>query len=490
MAAHKIVILDNNQQRRDALKSMVAEWGHTPFIFEKESRCLDNLGPLDADLVISGSLSVDKARRFINTLQLTNCGVPLVIISDDRDIMEFVDTNGFGDVCVLNVNSDPAEIESTVNRVLKDDVRSKINQGYCPLIIGSGPEIVKIKKMIADIDRVNEAVLIQGEPGTGKELMARFIHLKSKRYDGPFVKLSMPQLPADFFETQLLMLEDPQTRQKGIFAAAQQGTLLLEEIAEMPLEPQATLLKMIDEAGIFKPADDAFDVRIIATSSRDLAALVDYGKFRKDLFYRLNVIRLDVPPLRYRLEDITALVDFFTDKFCIETGRSHFQLSEKMKSLFACYHWPGNIQELEDLIKRIVVDGAGDTVAKKLRIHKKYSAITDSYKDIGTLAGLNDVKKHVKDLDNISLKKIGGIFMERAEKKLVKKALESTNWNRKRAAALLDISYKSLLNKIKGYNLSQKQASGIKNQVSGVRHKKPGVRRQASGTRQIEEGRN
>jgi len=451
---HKIIILESNQQRRDALKSMVAEWGHTPFIFEKESRCLDNLKPLDPDLVISGSLSADRARRFINTLQLTNCSLPVMIISDDQDILEFVDSNGFGDVSVFKINSDPIEIKSAVNRVLLDECRSKESRGYCPLIIGGSPEIVKIKKMIADIDRVNEAVLIQGEPGTGKELMARFIHLKSKRCSKPFIKLSVPRLPAGFFEKQLLMLEDPQERHKGILAAAAQGTLLLEEIAEMPAEPQATVLKMIDEAGMFKPADDAFDVRIIATSSRDLAAMVDSNQFRKDLFYRLNVIRIDIPPLRSRLDDIPALADFFTDKFCIETGRSHFDLSDKMKSLFVCYHWPGNIQELEEIIKRIVVDGVDNGVAKKLKLHKKYRAITDSYKDIGTLAGLNDVKKHVKDLNKISLKKIGGIFMERAEKKVLKKALESTNWNRKRAAKLLDISYKSLLNKIKEYNLT------------------------------------
>jgi DNA-binding NtrC family response regulator len=377
-----------------------------------------------------------------------------MIISDDQGVLEYVDSNGFGDVCILNVNSDPAEIESTVNRVLQADAAHKEFPTYCPLIIGSSPKILKIKKMITDIDLADEAVLIQGERGTGKELMARFIHLKSRRHQGPLVKISIPQLQADFFENQLLMLEDPQERQKGIFAAAHQGTLLLEEIGEMPLEPQATLLKMIDEAGIFKPADDAFDVRIIATCGRDLAALVDSNKFRMDLFYRLNVIRLDIPPLRHRLEDISALTDFFTDKFCIESGRSHFQLSEKMKSLLAFYHWPGNIQELEDLIKRIVVDDAGDTVAKKLRVHKKYRAISDSYEDIETLAGLNDVKKHVRDLNKISLKKIGGIFLERAEKKLVKKALDSTNWNRKRAAKLLDISYKSLLNKIKEYGLS------------------------------------
>jgi two-component system response regulator AtoC len=322
------------------------------------------------------------------------------------------------------------------------------------LVIGKSPEIVRIKKMISELDNINEKVLILGEPGVGKELMARFIHLKSKRQDDPFVKLNVPQLPADFFEKQLLLLENPQAGKNGIFTAANHGTLLLEEISRMPAEPQAALLKMIDEAGIFQTVDDDVGVRIIATSSQNLKALADAGQFHKGLFYRLNVIHLDIPPLRSRMEDIPALMDFFTDKFCIESGRSHFQLSDKMKELFACYHWPGNIQELEDLVKRIVVHGAEDHIAKKLRAHKTYYGINDYSQDIHALAGLSDIKKHLKNLDNISLKKIGSIFLGRAEKKLVKKALESTNWNRKRAAKLLDISYKSLLNKIKEYKLN------------------------------------
>ena len=451
---HKIIILENNQQRRDALKAMVAELGCTPFIFEKESRCLDNLTPLNPDLVISGSLSADGAMRFINTLQLTKCGVPLVIISDDQNIWEFVDGNGFGDVCVLKVDSKPGEIAATVTQVLQNKIGHQASQPYCPLIIGGSPEIIKIKKRIADLDDVNEAVLIQGERGTGKELIARYIHLKSRRYAGNFVKLNVPELPADFFERQLLLLEDPETKNQSLFTGVQQGTLLLEEVGKLPLEPQATLLKIIDEDGMRRADDDGRQVRIIATSSQNLSALVDEGQFRKALFYRLNVIRIGIPPLRSRLEDIPALTDFFTDKFCIESGRSHFQLSDQLKNLFACYHWPGNVQELEDVVKRIVVDSAEDRVAKKFRVHKKYSAITDSYKDINSLAGLNDIKKHVKDLNNISLKKISGIFLERAEKKLVKKALDSTSWNRKRAAKLLGISYKSLLNKIKEYKLS------------------------------------
>ena len=214
--AHKIVILDNNQLRRDTLRSMVSEWGYTPFVFEKESRCLDNLKPLHPDLVISGFLSMEQARRFINTVQLANSGLPVVIISDDHNIHEFVESNGFCDVCVLNVNSDPNEIQLTVKRVLQKAAEVIEDPVYCPLIIGGSPEIVKIKKMIVDIDHVNDAILIQGEPGSGKELIARYIHLKSKRHGGPFVKLSMPQLTADFFESQLLMLEDPEERQKGL----------------------------------------------------------------------------------------------------------------------------------------------------------------------------------------------------------------------------------------------------------------------------------
>jgi DNA-binding NtrC family response regulator len=450
---HKIVILETDQERRDALKSMVSEWGHKSFIFEKASRCLDNLEPLDPDLVISCSLSADKASRFIHTLQLAKCGVPVVIISDDQAIQEFIETNGFGGVSVINVALDPIEIQTAINQVLAENACGE-STPYCPLIVGKSPEIVKIKRMISELDNFNETVLILGEPGVGKELMARFIHLKSKRQNNPLVKLNVPQLPADFFEKQLLVLEDPQAGQNGIFTSANHGTLLLEEVDRMQSEPQAALLKMIDEAGVFQTAGDDVDVRIIATCSQNLKALADAGQFHKGLFYRLNVIQINIPPLRSRLEDIPALTDFFTDKFCIESGRSHFQLSDNMKELLACYHWPGNIQELEDMIKRIVVHGAEDHIAKKLRAHKTYYGINDYSKDIHSLAGLSDIKKHLKNLDNISLKKIDSIFLGRAEKKLVKKALESTNWNRKKAAKLLDISYKSLLNKIKEYKLN------------------------------------
>ena len=195
----------------------------------------------------------------------------------------------------------------------------------------------KREKMISELDHINEAVLIQGEPGTGKELIARFVHSKSNRQDGPFVKMNVAQLSAEFFENQLLLLEDPKGKDESIFASVDNGTLLLEEVGKAPINLQTILVKFFDEAGIFKTPKDIFDVRVITTSSQDLAALVETGQFRKDFFYRLNVIQIDIPPLRNRLEDIPALTDFFTDKYCIESGKSHFELAEKIKKMLSYY---------------------------------------------------------------------------------------------------------------------------------------------------------
>ena len=450
---HKIVILENNQQLRDTLKTMVTDWGHTPFIFEKESRCLDNLTPLNPDLIISGSLSADSAARVVHTIQMTNCGMPVMIISDDQNIKTFVETNGFGDVSVLKVDSSPGEIESAVNNLLQIGNGDKEIRSYYPLIIGSSPPIVKIKEMISRLDSTDETVLIQGEPGTGKELLARLIQLKSKRSDKPFIKLSIPHLTHDFFENQLLFEEQRPAEQSDLFSIADRGTLLLEEIAELPAKPQAALSKMIDDIGMIRAVGHPLDVRIIATSSRNLADLVESDKFRKELFYRLNVIGFNTPPLRNRLEDISVLTDFFTDKFCIESGRSHFQLSQEIKNLFVYYDWPGNIEELENLVKEIVGGCEESEVMKKLRVHKKYHVIKNSFEDLNSLPDQASIKKYYKNENNISLKKISGFYMQRAEKKLIKIVLGNTNWNRKQAAKLLDISYKSLLNKIKAYKL-------------------------------------
>jgi two-component system response regulator AtoC len=215
----------------------------------------------------------------------------------------------------------------------------------------------------------------------------------------------------------------------------------------------------LDEGVISKHCTEekeTVDARIIASASADLGMLVEKGKFRKDLFYRLNVIRIDIPPLRNRIQDIPLLAVFFNDMYCGNIGRSHFNLSQKTKNILSGYPWPENVRELENVVRHFVLMGNEDSMLDKFCLsnqkNKSASHINCS-EDIYTLAELSDVKKYLKNLSNVSLKDISQEFVTRTEKKIIKKALRKTNWNRKKTSILLDISYKSLLNKIKGYDL-------------------------------------
>jgi len=411
---------------------------------------LDNILPLKPDLVIAGSLSVERTFRFINTLHITNGSPPVVIISDDQQITDFVCTNGFDDVSVIKESLTPAEIKLTIRSTLETNSTCD-NQHDCPLIIGNSPEMLKIKRLVPELNRLNEPALIQGESGTGKDLLARFIHFKSNRNDKPFVKINMPEffkisvgdalsgaIPSPFHGAAASL--------DNIFSLAHTGTLLLDEIGAMTAAFQAKLLQLFEKGVVPQSDKDVIDVRLLATTSIELGTLVENGEFRKDLYYRLNVIKIEIPPLRKRPQDIPQLADFYTDKFCLELGKSHYELSEKTKEIFYNYFWPGNVGELEHLVGRIVSQGNEAGLFEKLNLQ--------SEEDFFSFRELAKVKKYLQTSKNLSLKHIANNYLVQVEKRLVKKVLESTNWNKRKAAVLLDISYKSLLNKIKEYELA------------------------------------
>ena len=194
---------------------------------------------------------------------------------------------------------------------------------------------------------------------------------------------------------------------------------------------------------------------IIVSSSGLLAQLVSRGKFRKDLYYRMSVVSIEIPPLRERVVDIPLLADFFADKFCMEYRSGHFELPKKIKDSFCRYPWPGNVRELKSIVQRTVLYGDKDGVIQGLASQwAKNPNPVSSDREIYDLAGLSNLKKYLKNRDKLPLKSVCNKFLLRTEKTVIKKALEKTNWNRKKAAELLDISYKSLLNKIKEYRLA------------------------------------
>jgi DNA-binding NtrC family response regulator len=457
----KIVLLETSQSRRDHLRSVISDWGCVPFIFGTESSCFDNLPQLDPDLVITGPLPSDRTFRFINSLKMIKHNLPVLILSGDLDIQDFINNNGFDDVTVIKDKIAPVELKTAVRRILENDnLDTECHE--CPLLIGRSPSMIKIKKLIRKLNHSKESILISGESGTGKELVARAIHSRSERRLNPFVKVNAVELPYRLLEGELFGY-DPDTfadlnrNKNGMFSDADKGTLFFEEIGALPTFLQVKLLQVIEDGGYVKnntEKKEKVDVRIIASTTDDLDSLVENGKFRKDLYFRLNVFKICIPPLRHRIGDILPLCDFFTDKYCIEFEKTHYKLSEQIKAAFCGYHWPGNVSELERLVKSAVLKGDEESILENVSIKIIDYKTANNHGDLEEVIELEDINKYLEGRDNLSLKEVCSEFMIKTEKALMKRALGRTNWNRKKAAVLLDISYKSLLNKIKSYELA------------------------------------
>ena len=470
MTQSKIVILEADQHRRDYIRSIVSDRGYLPYIFEKETICLDNLLPLDPDLVISGPLSNERVCRFVNTVKLKNGNLPVLIISGDRTVRDIARSNGFADVKVIKVNFDPSEINGAINILLQTRTANADNgDSKSPMIIGNSPEILRIKKLILDLKDSREPVLVQGEPGTGKELVARALHYHSGQPDRPFVKVNLAELNSSmldemFFEKLPGSYAKPEQNNQGSLSAeacAACGTIFLDEIEALPSPHQSRLLNIFEDGHFQLNNLEARKMnyprgRMVVASTSLLEQRVRQGKFRQDLFYRLNVISIEIPSLRDRVGDIPMLTDFFADKFCMDLGVGHIEVSKRVKDIFCSYHWPGNVRELQNMTRRTILHGDKDSLMINLsRQWTKNKNLINPYKDVDTLTGISSLKKKLKTLDNLSLKNVCSDFLARTEKRIMKNALKHTSWNRKKAAGLLDISYKSLLNKIKKYKLAR-----------------------------------
>ena len=455
---NNVVILETDPTRRDYLRSILSQLGYTPISFDRETICLDNLPLLNPYLVILGSLSSERTFRFVNTLKMGNTGIRIFVISDEHAVQKYLNINGFDDVVLLRTSIEPNEIKRAINKIQNTNLKNSSVQGY-PLIVGNSPEMVKIKKMISKLRDSKDTVLIQGETGTGKELVARAIHYLSNRRNNPFVKVKVTGLSNKWFGYEENDLGRDHQNKKGIFEPANTGTIFLDRIEKAPVSFQTQMLQILDGKSSLGPGDEIIsnvDVRIIATSRENLNLLVKKKDFRKDLFYRLNVISIKIPPLKNRVEDIPLLADFFNDRFGSKRGRGYFDITQKTKDILSRYHWPGNVRELKNVIKNMVLPADKDNISTKFNENnQQYESLgyTD-YKEDSAITDISYIKKYLRDLNNISLKDIQKEFITRTEKKIMKEVLVKTNWNRKKASILLDISYKSLLNKIKAYNLT------------------------------------
>jgi two-component system response regulator AtoC len=460
---NNIVILETDPVSRNYLRSVFSQWGYIPFSFDTEVICLDNLLLLNPGLVVLSALSLERISRIINHLKFRGLDLPVLIISSDRGIQNFIDINGFDHTFVIMPPVEPSDVKNAISRIRNNSIKGNMVQNV-PLIVGNSPEMVKIKGLISKLSRSKNTVLIQGEPGTGKELVARAIHYRSDLKNNPFIKVNIADITDELFENELFEYTSDNAggfsnNKNRMLKVADGGTLFLDKIEKAPASLQSKMLQILDWKSLFETGSEMTNqvgIRVIAAGN-NLDLLVGKRRFRKDLFYRLNVINIGMPPLRHRTEDIPLLVDFFNDRFWGELGRCYCEIPKKNKDLFLRYHWPGNVKELKNVIKDMVLTADIDNIPARF-IQKNFQNeslnISGRRQDFSVTPEGSDIKIYLRDLHKISLKDIRKEFIKKTEKKLMTEALVKTNWNRKKASMLLEISYKSLLNKMKFYNIS------------------------------------
>jgi two-component system response regulator AtoC len=358
-----------------------------------------------------------------------------------------------------------------VRRVQNDRTQA---QGDRPTLelLGHSPAMVKVRDLIARVADTDATVLIRGESGTGKELVARSLRGLSARRDRAFVKVNCAALPADLLESEMFGFErgafsGALQAKPGKFEFANNGTIFLDEIGEMPAALQAKLLHVLQDGQFSRlggQADVRVDVRIVAATNRRLEEAVANGHFRTDLFFRLNVVCITVPPLRDRREEIPSLVRFFLEKYSAHYNRPETRLSPETLDTLMQYEWPGNVRELENVIQRAIIlgpDFQGWTPLAPRRGERRYSGVESRAgarrpgvaEAAGTPQPPVPAPAPEPPSDTRSLKIVGRNAARAAEREMMLRMLHRTRWNRKEAAGHLGISYKAMLYKIKEHGL-------------------------------------
>jgi len=316
----------------------------------------------------------------------------------------------------------------------------------------TSPAMTAVRDTIAKVATTSAAVLLTGESGVGKEVVARAIHRASPRSANQFIKVNCAALPGELLESELFghqrgAFTGAHRDKPGKFELAEKGTILLDEIGEVPLRLQAKLLHVLQDGEFARVGGERIlhtDVRVLAATNRDLAAEIHAGRFREDLYYRLNVIEVRIPPLRERREEIPALIDYFL-KTANAAYRRSVDIPPSTRRLLLEHSWPGNIRQLENVIKRVVVLGSAAGVYDELAASARSS-----------LSAASPVPPVIETGGQLDLKSIARRAARDAERIAIADMLQRTRWNRAKAARLLGISYKALLYKIVDCGLASK----------------------------------
>ena len=327
------------------------------------------------------------------------------------------------------------------------------------VIFGSSAAMEAVRLSVDMAATANIPVLLQGESGTGKEILARYIHLRSPWGSGAFVKVNCPAIPGTLLESEMFGYQKgaftgAYTSKPGRVELAHRGTLFLDEIADLDFALQAKLLQLLQDgqfSRIGASEDRQVEVRVVCATNKQLEKEIKTGTFRQDLFYRINVITIELPSLQQRLVDIPVLVDYLLNKYAEKFGRSAPPLSKQTIKFLQKYSWPGNIRELENVVKRYVVVGKEEVIAKSLESDQEQEFNPDDLPVDGV----------------IKLKEVTKQAVKQIERKIILKTLEAHRWNRLSTARALSISYAALLYKMREAGVPPRRSSGKSKNAGG-----------------------
>ena len=467
------MVIDDDPGVREYLAALVTHQGYRVSAVADGESALEILEKERPDLItLDAVLPGIDGLETLGHIKRRRPGVPVIMLSGHGQTRTIVEAMKLGATDYLRKPFEVEELELAFERALErtaleeevQSLRGRVKSDVDGLLLGGdSPKMREICDIIEQVADTTITVLIRGESGTGKEVVARSLHRLGDRHANPFVKVNCAALPSELLESELFGFEKgaftgAQKRKLGKFEYANQGTIFLDEISEMAPGLQAKLLQVLQDGEFSRlggESDVRVDTRIIAATNKNLEEAARTGEFREDLYYRLNVVTIHLPPLRDRIDSIPQLTEHFLHMYTKEYGKGATTLSPEMMNVFMGYHWPGNVRELENMVKRIVVLGSEDPVLQEIERQRRAIPARQEEADEGIdfdSLGLDLSAGGVVDLKAISKR-----ASQMAEKKVIERVLNMTRWNRKEAAERLSISYKALLYKMKEGGLSDRR---------------------------------
>jgi DNA-binding NtrC family response regulator len=444
-AGDHILIVEDDAAQRVGLQQLVRSWGFSVDAAHNGDEALEKIAAarpttILTDLVMPGKGGLDLLRAL---RQQHDDDITIVIMTAQGTVESAVEAIKQGAYDYLSKPVDPQRLKILLDQIVeRHDTLREVRllrrqlreRGTFGKMIGGSAEMRKIYQVVEQAAPTSASVLVTGESGTGKELVAQTIHQLSPRATHPFVPLNCVAIPDTLLESELFGHEKGAftgaiARRQGCFELANRGTLFFDEIGEMTPTTQAKLLRVLQER-TFKPLggqrEQAVDIRVIAATNVDPLDAVRQGKLREDLYYRLNVFALRLPPLRDRKDDLPLLVSTFIAEFSARNDRSVTGVSDRVSQMFSRYHWPGNVRELRNVIERATIVARGPVI------------------DVQDLPPLEGVTPGASS----GLSLAPGTTVDEAERRLIALTLDHTNGNKTRAAEMLGISLKTLHNKL------------------------------------------